>query len=474
MAVFALAVVAIATGLLSTPVIIDSAPTTAKLPVLSDKLIKEVKSYQLIADQIISYSLHGQGENQSYNRLATFTDKFGSRLSGTKNLENSIDYMLAVLKEDGLDNVHGEDVNVTHWKRNTEYATLIQPRLKKIAILGLGSSVGTPVGGITADVFVVRSFDDLDSHSGEVAGKIVVFNQDYVSYSATAGYRVICASKAAKYGAVATLIRSVTPQSIYSPHTGIQLYAQGVKKIPTACLTVEDAEMLDRMQLRGEMIKIHLFMGAANYNMSKSRNTVAEIKGSVYPEQLVLVSGHLDSWDVGEGAMDDGGGAFISWQALSIIRQLGLKPKRTVRLVMWTDEEAGGVGSLQYYQAHRGEADNISILFESDEGVFTPYGMVFTGTPKAKAMMAQVGSLLKSVNSTGVYDNGGGTDVQWWRKNGVPTASIANHNERYFWFHHSDGDTMTVLDPVEMNLCSAVWAVYAYVLADMDNLLPHN
>ncbi|XP_064382281.1 carboxypeptidase Q-like [Halichondria panicea] len=446
----------------------------SKLPSLPSKIVQEIQSYQPIADQIIKYSLTGLGQNQSYDRLSVFTDKFGGRLSGTKNLEDSIDYMLDALQKDGLDNVHGEVVNVTHWERNTEYATLLEPRVKDIAISGLGSSVGTGADGITADVIVVRSFDDLDAHASDVSGKIVVFNQKYVSYPATAGYRVIGASKASKYGAVATLIRSVTPQSIYSPHTGIQDYVGNVKKIPTACITVEDAEFFDRIQSRGEPIRIKLYMGAVNYDMSLSRNTVAEIKGSVFPKQTVLVSGHLDSWDVGEGAMDDGGGAFISWQALSIIRSLGLKPKRTVRLVMWTDEEAGGVGSQQYYQKHRDEANNISILFESDEGVFTPYGMLFTGSPKAKAVMAQIGKLLQAVNSSEVYDNGGGTDVQWWRKDGVPTASIANHSEKYFWFHHSNGDTMTVLDPVEMNMCSAVWAVYAYVLADMDELLPRD
>lgn len=449
----------------------DLAPTQNHLPL---KILHEIKSYQSIADQIIEYSLEGPGENQSYNRLSDFTDKFGSRLSGTKNLENSIDYMLNALQKDGLDNVHGEVVNVTHWERNMEYATLLEPRVKDIALSGLGSSVGTGDDGITADVIVVRSFGDLDSRANDVPGKIVVYNQNFVSYPATSGYRVLGASKASKYGAVATLIRSVTPQSIYSPHTGIQFYTGSVKKIPTACITVEDAEFLDRVQSRGESIRIKLFMGAVNYNMSQSRNTVAEIKGSMYPEQTILVSGHLDSWDVGEGAMDDGGGAFISWQALSIINGLGIKPKRTIRLVMWTDEEAGGVGSQQYYQEHKDEAKNISILFESDEGVFTPYGMLFTGAPKAKAVMAQIGQLLNAVNSSEVYDNGGGTDVNWWRKDGVPTASIANHNEKYFWFHHSNGDTMTVLDPVEMNLCSAVWATYAYVLANMDELLPRD
>ena len=450
---------------------VRAAPSTFQL---EQKTIKEIQSYQDIANEIINFSLNGPGENQSYNRLALFTDTFGSRLSGSQNLENAIDYMLAELEKDGQENVHGEEVNVTHWVRNKEYAKLVEPRDYDIAISGLGSSVGTPEEGILADAIVVRSFDDLKDKSQDVAGKIVIYNEPFVDYGDTSNYRTVGASMAAKYGAVATLIRSVASFSIHSVHTGIQFYDETVPEIPTACITVEDAEMFDRMQSRGTLIRIQLYMGAKNYNMTTSRNTVAEIVGSVYPEQVVVVSGHLDSWDVGQGAMDDGGGAFISWQALTILRQLGLKPKRTLRLVMWTDEEAGGVGSMGYYNAHKVNASNYSALFESDEGVFTPYGIKFTGSEKAKAVMMEVGQLLKSINSSEVYDNGGGTDINWWHKEGVPTVSLANHNEKYFWFHHSDGDTMTVLDPIEMNLCSAVWAVYAYVVADMDELLPRD
>ena len=440
--------------------------------VLEQKIIDEIKSYKDVVAEIIDFSLSGPGENQSYNRLATFTDKFGSRISGSQNLENAIDYMLGVLAEDGLDNVHGEEVKVTHWVRNKEYAKLISPRVYDIAISGLGRSIGTN-GELTADVIVVNSFDDLKAHSSDVAGKIVVYNQEFISYSDTASYRVVGADRASEYGAVATLIRSVTPQSIYSPHTGVQVYLNQTK-IPTACLTVEDAEMLDRMQARGSQIRITLYMEAQTLDPVTSRNTVAEVKGAVYPEQVVLVSGHLDSWDVGQGAMDDGGGAFISWQALSIIRQMGLKPKRTMQLVMWTDEENGGVGSKQYYELHKSNASNFSILFESDMGVFTPYGIQFTGSDKAKAIMSEIGQLLVSINATTVGDDGGETDTNWWHDLGVPLGTLLTHNERYFWFHHSDGDTMTVLDPIQMNLCSAIWAVYSYILADMDDILPRD
>lgn len=295
----------------------SAAPSKATV---SQNVVKEIRSYQDVAEKIIDYSLNGPGQNQSYDRLALFTDTFGSRIAGSQNLENAIDYMLGRLSRDGLENVHGEEANVTHWVRNKEYARLVEPRDYVIAITGLGSSVGTPEGGIYAEAMVVRSFDELDNRSSEAKGKIVIFNQNYVSYPQTAVYRTSSAVHAAQYGALAVLIRSVAPFSIHSPHTGIMFYKDGVPKIPAACITIEDAEMFDRMASRGTRLHIHLFMGAENLNLTRSRNTVAEIVGSTYPEQVVVVSGHLDSWDVGQGAMDDGGGAFISWQVRGILR----------------------------------------------------------------------------------------------------------------------------------------------------------
>ena len=443
-------------------------------PIINNRLVsrnfeEEIRDYFPTAQKIIDYSVNGSGQNQSYDRLAEFTDEFGARISGSQNLENAIDYMLEKLKKDGLENVHGEEVNVTHWVRNQEYAYMLLPRAYNFTILGLGKSVSTPPEGITADAIVVSSFDEL---SDKVKGKIVIYNQPYISYAETATYRVLGANRASQFGAVATLIRTVAPFSIYSPHTGVQEYEDAKVKIPTACITIEDAEMFARMQQRGDSIRIFMYMGAQNLNQSISRNTVAEVRGSVYPEQVVVVSGHLDSWDVGQGAMDDGGGAFISWQALTIVKNLGLRPKRTLRLVMWTDEEDGGVGAEQYYQQHKGEAENFSVLFESDIGVFTPYGIHFTGSDEAKTMMQQIGQLVTSINVSYIYDEADGTDVNYWRQQNVPIASLATHNDKYFWFHHSNGDTMEVLDPIEMNLCSAAWTVYAYVLADIDDVLP--
>lgn len=323
---------------------------------LSDKnLVHQVNEFKDVAEKIINFTINGRGKGQVWRKLAEFTDKFGSRLAGSTALENGIDYVLDKMKFENLDNVHEEIVNIPHWVRGNESCDLVLPRPHKMLILGLGYSIGTKPDGIVAEAIVVNSFEELEKRKKEVAGKIVVYNQAFVSYGKTVIYRVNGASIASKYGAVASLIRSITPLSISSPHTGMQTYMKGVKKIPTACITVEDAEMLDRMSKRGEKIVIKLKMDAHQYGDVKSRNTVAEIKGTHFPNEIVLISGHLDSWDVGQGAMDDGGGAFISWQALSIIKALGLRPKRTIRTVLWTAEEFGMIGSAQYYQRHKVE-----------------------------------------------------------------------------------------------------------------------
>lgn len=441
---------------------------------VSRKLKSEVASHQEDAQKIIDYLTKGPGKHQVYERLATFVDTFGSRIAGSANLEHAIDYMLGELKKDGLDNVHGEEVNVTHWVRGKESAQMIMPRSHNIALLGLGGSVSTPKDGITAEVLVVTSFDELHARSSEVKGKIVVFNEKWIDYGTTVIYRVRSAAEVAKLGGLASLIRSVTPFSIYSPHTGWQTYVEGVEKIPTACITVEDAEMIARMVARGTRVVVNLKMEGKTLPPSVSRNTVAEIKGSLYPEQVVLVSGHLDSWDVGQGAMDDGGGAFISWQALSVIRQLNLKPKRTVRMVMWTGEEEGLLGAQQYYNRHKGSAGNFSLVMESDEGTFKPLGLIFKGSKKSAATMSEVMKLLGPVNASRLTLDAVSGDIGFWVNDGVPGGLLDNANSKYFYFHHSNGDTMTVEDPDALDLCAAVWAVVAYTVADLEDMLPRS
>ncbi|XP_043116243.1 carboxypeptidase Q-like isoform X2 [Puntigrus tetrazona] len=436
------------------------------------EISKKVSKYSDIALQIINLAVYGKAQNRSYERLAEFTDTIGNRVSGSENLDLAIKYMFNALTRDGLENVHLEQVKVPHWVRGEEKAVMLLPRNHTLAILGLGSSVGTPPRGIEAEVMVVESFEELKKRASEAKGKIVVYNQPFVSYGETVAYRASGASEAAKVGAVASLIRSVTPFSINSPHTGWQWYEPGVPQIPTACITVEDAQMMARMALRGQRIVLRLTMGAQTLPDVDSYNTVAEITGSEHPEQVVLLSGHLDSWDVGQGAMDDGGGVAISWEALSLIRDLGLRPKRTLRTVLWSAEEPGGVGAAQYFQRHKANISNFDLVMESDLGTFGPLGLQFTGSDKARAIMKEVMKLLAPINVTSLEEHGEGTDINMWMEAGVPGASLHTADQRYFWFHHSDGDTMSVQNPEEMNLCSAVWAVVAYVVADLEEMLP--
>jgi len=252
----------------------------------------------------------------------------------------------------------------------------------------------------------------------------------------------------------------------------VQNYQDDVPQIPTACITIEDAEMMARMQARGKKIVVNLYMEAENYPPVTSQNVVAEITGSTYPDQIVLVSGHLDSWDVGQGAMDDGDGAFISWQVLSYMAQLNIKPKRTLRLVMWSCEEFGGIGAQQYFDRHKVNVSNMDLVMESDMGVFHPTGIQFTGNQAATAIMQEIAQLLQPINTTLLTTGGEGTDISPWMDAGVPGASLANDNDRYFYFHHSDGDTMTVLNPDDLDLGAVTWAVTALSVANLDDLLP--
>lgn len=334
---------------------------------------------------IIAYVLKGDGRHETYNRLAYFTDTFGPRLCGTAQYDNAANWLIEQLQNDGLENVHGENAMVPLWSRGEEEAYLISPRYHKMNILGLGGSVGTP--NTTAEAIVVGSFDELKSlaAAGKTQGKIIVFNQqcDWQAnpdscYGQTAGYRVDGANEAARAGGVAALVRTLTGQSISSPHTGMMAYDSDVTQIPTACITVEDADMFQRMQDRGQKLVISMMMQASGSSLgnSPSNNVIAEITGSTYPNEVVLVSGHVDSWDVGQGAMDDGGGAFISWEVLRILKQLNLRPKRTIRFVGWSCEEFGGVGADQYYADHKANATNMDLVMESDMGVFRAQGSI--------------------------------------------------------------------------------------------------
>nr|XP_019547906.2 carboxypeptidase Q-like [Aedes albopictus] len=443
---------------------------------LSEGLLYEIRSYGPIVHKIINEIVHGRFAGQTWQSLAELTDTFGPRMSGSQELEDAIDYVVKAMVDDGLDNVHTEDAPVPQWVRGYERAQLIEPNRLELPILGLGTSVGTPLGGITADVVVVESFEELDGLSNEdVEGKIVVYVPQWVNYGVTGEYRRLGASAAARKGAVASLIRSVTQFSIGSPHTGVQSYEECVEKIPTASITVEHAEMLLRKYRRGEKLRIHLEMQDENLGMFTSRNTIGELEGLVHKDSsVVVVSGHLDSWDVGVGAMDDAGGVMISWKALTYLKAMGLRPRRTLRAVLFTGEEQGIWGGTQYYEDHKAHGEEeFNFFFESDSGTFDPRGFGFSGNEEARCIFEEIVKLMSPLGAMEVTSSSSaGPDLSDWSNAGYPGAGLLNANERYFWFHHSAGDSMLVEDPVALDRCAALWAATAYVIADLSVDIP--
>lgn len=362
---------------------------------------------------------------------------------------------------------------IPHWVRGEEKLTMLEPRLKDIALLGLGRSISTPPEGITAEVIVISNFTELENTpEDKVKGKIIVYDPVFTSYGETVRYRSSGASRAAEKGAVASLVRSITPFSINSPHTGSQNYEEGITKIPTAAITLEDADLFRRMSDRGEKIVVRIKM-QSTFDTKTSRNTLIDIKGSEHPEKLVIVSGHIDSWDVGQGAMDDGGGLFISWAAPIILHRLNLRPKRTLRSIFWTAEELGLVGASAYEKQHRNESHNINFIMESDEGTFAPLGLAVAGSQKARCIVAEVLKLFTSINASSLVETDSpGSDITVLTNLGIPGASLLNANEKYFWFHHTEGDTMNVESPGELDLGTAFWTAVAYIIADLSADIP--
>jgi carboxypeptidase Q len=428
-----------------------------------------VAEYRQTADRIIAAAL---ADSSAWNRLAEMADSYGPRLSGSANLEQAIDWMLAQMTNDGLDRVRGEPVMVPHWVRGAESVTLVEPRTTNLAMLGLGGSVGTPARGITAEVLVVSSFDELKARAAEAAGKIVLFDVPFTNYGATVQYRVNGAVEAAKVGALASLIRSVGPVSLNTPHTGVMFYDSTVTRIPAAALALEGAAMLHRMQDRGQRVVVRLEMAAQTLPDAPSRNVVSELRGRESPEEVVVMGGHIDSWDVGQGAVDDGGGVVVAWEALRVLKRLGLTPRRTIRVVGWTNEENGSQGGLAYRDQNTDAVSNHLLAIESDGGVFAPSGWGFTGGDSARAIIQAVANLLESVGANQVRAQGGGADIGPIMQQGVPGLSHVVDGTRYFWYHHTPADTMDKLDPQEMAMNVAAMAVMAYVIADLPQPLP--
>jgi len=430
----------------------------------------KIEQYRERAARIIGAALT---DDTAYRRLAWLTDRIGHRLSGSAALERAVEWAAAEMKRDRLDNVRAEKVMVPHWVRGEESLELVEPRSMKLSMLGLGNSVGTPPEGVTAEAVVVRSFDELEALGEKVRGRVVVYNVPYTGYGQTVGYRGVGASRAAKYGAVAALVRSITPVSLQTPHTGSLRYLDDLPKIPAAAVTIEGAEMLQRMHDRGERPRVHLKMEARFLPDAESANVVAELKGREKPDEIVVVGGHLDSWDVGQGAHDDGGGCIVSWEVARLLKELNLRPRRTIRVVLFTNEENGVRGGNGYRDAHKAEVAKHILAIESDIGVFRPtgFGLSDKASPQARADFVEIAKLLSGIRADRIDADGEGTDIGPIMREGVTGASLNVDASHYFDIHHTQADTFDKVNPQELAACVAAMAVMAYVVADMPDRL---
>ena len=409
----------------------------------------------------------------AWDRLAELTDTYGQRLSGSENLNRAIAWAVQTMKKDGLDNVHTERVMIPRWVRGAESLEIINPPHHVIPMLGLGGSIATPAAGVEADVMVVSSGDELVKRSAEAKGKIVLFNVPYTNYGETVTYRSGGASMAARHGAVAMLVRAVGPIGHRTPHTGNMSYANDAGKIPAAAISVEDAQRMQRLVNRGVPVRVRLRMEAKFDADVESFNVVGELRGTGKPEEIVLVGCHFDSWDPGTGASDDAVGCIVTWEAARLMKKLNIRPRRTVRVVLFTNEENGLRGGNGYRDAHAREAANHVFALESDSGVFTPARLGFSGSEAARKIVSEIATLLTPIGMQDVVSGGGGADIGPIAALGkVPTMAYGGDPTRYFTIHHTPADTVDRIDPQEVSKAAASIAAMVYVIADMPQALP--
>jgi len=426
------------------------------------------EQYREVATKLIDAAMVDQG---GMEKLSYLCDRIGNRLSGSLGLEKAIVWAAAQMNHDGLVNVSTPRVKVPHWVRGRESLEIVGPIPQPLVLLGLGNSVGTPAAGVEADLIVVHTFEELDAAGARVKGKIVLFNVPFTNYGETVRFRSSGPSRAARLGAVAMLVRSVGPPGLRLPHTGALSYADGQPRIPAAAITTEDAARLQRMVDRGTPVRLKLMMDARFLPDADSANVIGEIRGRELPDEIVVVGGHFDSWDVGTGSTDDGGGAIATWEALRIMKKLNLRPRRTVRLVLWTNEENGGRGGLAYRDQHSAELGRHVMMLESDSGVFRPIGFGFTGSDTARARVRDIARLLTGIHADAIGAAGEEADTTpSVQQAHIPSMSL-DVDGNYFLIHHTPADTVDKIDPLHIARASGAIAVMAYVVAEMPERL---
>jgi Zn-dependent M28 family amino/carboxypeptidase len=456
-----------------------SRPSAAQPVQYSPQFVSEIKKVQQAAFE----------SDYAYRQLAYLSNNIGPRLSGSPQAQTAVEYVAAELRKLGLE-VQLEKVMVPHWVRGeetgalTEYPGMSPGTTQKIVLTALGGSVATPNEGLTAEVVVVNNFDELQALGRDrVAGKIVLFNAKFdqqladngfagPAYGQSVIYRGIGASAAARLGAVAALNRSAGGADYRLPHTGALRYADDAPKIPAAAVTSEDAETIAHLAGEGK-VRMHLVLTPQTLPDAVSYNVIADLKGSEHPEQIVIVSGHLDSWDLGRGAIDDGAGVVVAMQTAQLLKQLKLRPKRTLRVIAWMNEENGQMGARTYAQDHKDDFANHCAAIECDLGAGHPLGFYAQGKPELLTVLQPLATILQSQGAgvTRMVEETG-TDVAPLGEAGVPTFAPIQDSRTYFNYHHTAADTLDKVNPKELQENCALVAALAYTLASMPQALP--
>jgi carboxypeptidase Q len=428
-------------------------------------------------------------DSYALKELRHLTDNIGPRLSGSQQAQQAVEYVAAEMRALGAQ-VQLEKATVPHWVRGAETGELLgwpgqaPGTTQKIVLTALGGSGATPAEGMQAEVLVVNSFDELKLLPANAAkGKILLFNERFdkqlaaqgnggAAYGKAVVYRAAGPIAAQKLGTAAVLVRSVGGADYRLPHTGATLPSREGQLLPAAAVTAEDADLLANLSRQGA-VRMRLTLTPQTLPPVESYNVIADWKGSEHPEQTVIVSGHLDSWDLGTGAIDDGAGVVVSMQVIHLLQQLGIHPKRTVRFIAWMDEEQGEEGAQIYAKEHANDLLNHVAALESDSGAGHPVGFRYVGKPELEEWMRPAAQVLESIGaSTVTYSSEVGTDVDLLNEKGVPGFSPAQDSRFYFNYHHTAADTFDKVDARELNENAAVMTVLAYALADSADTAP--
>lgn len=442
------------------------------LPVVVEAQQKLDEQYEKAAAQIIGAAMV---DPTAYERLEYLSDQIGPRFSGSPQLDKAIQWTMEQMKMDGLEQVRAEPVRVPHWVRGEEWGEMVSPARHKLPLMALGSSVGTPPEGVTAEVVEVTSYEELDRLGEALKDKIVFYYKPMradlppgQAYGEAVEFRVSGASRAAKWGARAIFIRSVTTRSLSTPHTGNLRYDEALPKIPAAALSTEAADLIHRLIARGQRVVVKLRLGAQTLPDAESANVIGELRGRERPEEIVLIGGHIDSWDVGTGASDDGAGCIVAMEAVRLLAKLQLKPRRTIRVVLFTNEENGLKGALEYAEKHKEELPKHIAAIESDSGAARPVGFSFTGGEKGMQALNEILRLLKTLKADSVVKTqNAGADLTPLVRAGVLGLGLRQDSTHYFDIHHTEADTFDKIDRADLAMNVAAMALMAYVLADM-------